>query len=49
MDIDAFEKREQLLKLHAKVLQAELERIEGTRTMSVVEVRKSLRERLNKV
>ena len=29
MSIDAFEKREQMLKLRAKVLQAEQERING--------------------
>ena len=35
MSIDAFEKREQVLKLRAKVLQAEEERISGAKTMSV--------------
>lgn len=47
MDIDAFERREQILQLRAKVLQAEQERIEGADTLSVSEARKSLRERLN--
>ena len=45
MSIDAFEKREQILQLRAKVLQAEQERISGERTISVSEARKRLRER----
>ena len=49
MDIDVFEKREQLLLLRAKVLQAEQERIEGAETISISEARKSLRERINGV
>lgn len=49
MDIDAFEKREQILQLRAKVLQAEQERIEGAETVSVEEARRRLRERLDKV
>ena len=44
-----FEKREQMLKLRAKVLQAEQERIEGAETMSVSEARKRLRERVNAI
>lgn len=47
MNIDAFERREQILELRAKVLQAEQERIEGMETMSVAEARKQLRERLS--
>ena len=49
MNIDAFEKREQMLELRAKVLQAEQERIEGAETMSIAETRKRLRERLNAI
>lgn len=45
MSRDVFEKREQVLQLRAKVLQAEEERINGINTMSVVETRKKLRER----
>lgn len=45
MSIDAFEKREQILKLRAKVLQAEQERLDGAKTISVSEARKRLRER----
>ena len=43
MSIDAFEKREQMLQLRARVLQAEQERIEGQPTISVSEARKRLR------
>lgn len=49
MSIDAFEKREQVLKLRAKVLQAEEERISGVKTMSVSEARKKLRERVGEI
>ncbi len=49
MSIDAFEKREQVLKLRAKVLQAEEERISGAKTMSVSEARKKLRERVGEI
>ena len=45
MSIDAFEKREQMLQLRARVLQAEQERIDGESTISVSEARKRLRER----
>ncbi len=47
MSIDAFEKREQMLKLRAKVLQAEQERLDGTETISISEARKRLKERAN--
>lgn len=47
MSIDAFEKREQILELQSRVLQAEQERLSGAKTMSVSEARKALRERLN--
>lgn len=46
MSIDAFEKREQILELRERVLQAEQERLNGEKTMSVSEARKALRERL---
>lgn len=49
MNIDAFEKREQILELRAKVLRAEQERMEGAETMNIAETRKRLRERLNAV
>ncbi|MCI9539271.1 MAG: type II toxin-antitoxin system Phd/YefM family antitoxin [Eubacterium sp.] len=49
MSIDAFEKREQMLQLRARVLQAEQERIDGEPTISVSEARKRLRERTSEV
>ena len=45
MSIDAFEKREQILELRAKVLQAEQERISGAETLSISEAKRKLRER----
>ena len=47
MSIDAFEKREQLSQLRAKILQAEQERIEGESTLTVSEARTRLRERFH--
>ena len=47
MSIDAFERREQLLELRERVLQAEEERLSGAKTKSVSEARKALEERLN--
>lgn len=49
MNIEAFEKREQILALRAKVLQAEQERIEGAETMTVSEARTKLRERISEL
>ena len=49
MNIDAFDKREQMLKLRERVLKAEQERIEGQPTMSVAEARRRLRDRANEV
>ena len=49
MSIDAFEKREQMLQLRARILQAEQERIDGEPTISVSEARKRLRERAREV
>lgn len=49
MSIDAFEKREQMLQLRARVLQAEQERMDGEPTISVSEARKRLRERASEV
>ena len=47
MNMYAFEKREEILNLREKVLQAEEERIRGEKTLSVSEARKLLRERMN--
>lgn len=49
MSIDAFERREQMLKLREKVLQAEQERIGGAETLSVSQARAQLRERINDI
>lgn len=49
MSIDAFERREQILKLRATVLQAEQERLSGASTLSVAEARKRLRERADEI
>ncbi len=47
MSIEAFENREQVLQLRAKVLQAEQERLDGAETISVSEARRRLRERVD--
>jgi len=49
MSIEAYEKREQILQLRAKVLQAEQERLDGEKTRDIAQARKELRERLNEV
>lgn len=49
MSIEAFEKREQVLKLRERVLQAEQERMDGVETFSVSQARERLRERINGV
>lgn len=46
MSIDTVGRREQILKLRDKVLQAEQERISGAETINVSEARKGLRERI---
>ncbi len=47
MSIDAFERREQVLKFREKILQAEQERLDEAETMSVSEARRRLRERMD--
>lgn len=49
MSVEAFEKREQMLELRAKVLQAEQERLDGAKTRNLIEARKELRERLHDI
>lgn len=49
MSIEAFEKREQLLELRARVLQAEQERLDGENGKSISEVRSILRNRMNEI
>ena len=44
MEMEAFEKREQLLNLRARILQAEEERLRGARIMTVSEAREALRK-----
>ena len=43
MSLDAYEKREETLKLRAQVLMAEEQRIYGARTMSIREAREALK------
>ena len=47
MNMEAFERREQMLNLREKIMQAEEERLRGERTMGVADARKALKERLN--
>lgn len=47
MDIEAFEKREQILKLRDRILQAEKERITGEETLTISEARRRLKERVD--
>ena len=49
MGIDVFEKREQLLKLREKVLQAEQERMSGAAAINISDARKELRRRVDEV
>lgn len=47
MSIEAFEKREQLLRFRERVMQAEQERMEEAETRTIAQARKQLRERVN--
>ena len=49
MSIEAFEKREELLKMREKVFFAEEERLTGAKTSSTEEVRKLLKQRAKNV
>jgi prevent-host-death family protein len=49
MSIEAFEKREQTLKLRAKILEAEASRLNGEPTYSLEEVRKIIGEKYKKL
>lgn len=49
MSIDAFERREQLLQMRSKVLQAEQERLDGNTGMSLDEARRELKKRMTNV
>lgn len=46
MNINTFEKHEPIPRLRAKVLQAEQERIDGEKTLSVSQARERLKERV---
>ena len=45
MSIEAFEKREQILKLRAKILDAEMSRLMGEPTYTIDEARKIIKEK----
>ena len=47
MSIEAFEKREQLLKLRSKIAMAEQSRLSGETTISLDEARRLLEEKYN--
>ena len=49
MSIEAYEQREQMLKLRERVLQAEQERVDGMPTLSIAQAREKLRERINEM
>ena len=49
MSIEAFERREQMLELRAKVMKAEEERLSGAPTLSVEEARKQMRARIHEI
>ena len=45
MSLEAYEKREELLKLRAQILSAEEQRIYGAKTISIQEAREALKNR----
>lgn len=47
MNLEAFEKREQMLNLRAKVLMAEEQRLSGAETMNTSEAGERLRKHVN--
>ncbi|MEO1816080.1 MAG: type II toxin-antitoxin system Phd/YefM family antitoxin [Acetobacterium sp.] len=47
MSIEAFEKREQILKLRSKIMDAELSRIAGEPTITLSEMRKVMKEKFD--
>ena len=44
MDMEAFERREQLLNLRARILQAEEDRLRGAKTLRIAEAREALKK-----
>jgi hypothetical protein len=49
MSIEAYEKREQMLQLRTKVMQAEQERIDGAEILCISQARQKLKERINEM
>lgn len=49
MSIEAYERREQLMKLRMRLMQSEQQRLSGAPTMTTEEVRKMLRDRIREV
>ncbi len=47
MSIEAFEKREELLKMRCKIMIAEQSRINGEPTVSIIDARKRLEDKFN--
>ena len=47
MDIEAFERLKDIYRLKAKLLQAEVDRLNGAATLTVEEARAKLKERLD--
>lgn len=47
MDIDSFEKKEQMYKMKLKIAEAELSRLNGEPTITVEEARKRLAKKYN--
>ena len=47
MSIEAFEKREQILKLRSKIMVAEASRLSGEPTVSLCEARERIEEKYN--
>ena len=47
MSIEAFEKREHILKLRSKIMMAEAARLSNEPTISLEEARKRIKEKLN--
>lgn len=49
MSIEAYEQREQMLKMRERVLQAEQERLDGMPTFGIAQAKEKLRERINEM
>ncbi len=49
MSIEAYERREQLMKLRMRLMRSEQQRLSGAPTMTTEEVRKMLKDRIHEV